>query len=143
MSALDIFLARGAKEEGDESYAYNDATGKRVTCRPDGNLTIGLGINLEDGLDVEDRAWLFRHRAQKLEDKLLGFPWYTGLDNVRRSVFLDIAYNNGINGLLHFPKLIGYAAHGEWLNAKAECHVSDPRLAGRYAILADLLLRGE
>lgn len=143
MSALDIFLTRGAKEEGDEPFAYNDATGKRVTCRPEGNLSIGYGINLETGLDVEERAWLFRHRAQILEEKLLSFPWYVGLNDVRKSVFLDIGYNNGINGLLHFPHLIAAVAVGDWNTAKAQCHVVDPRLAGRYGVLADLIFRGE
>lgn len=143
MSALDIFLSRGAKEEGDEPFAYNDATGKRVTCQPEGNLSIGYGINLESGLDVDERAWLFRHRSEKVEDKLLAFSWYAGLNDVRKSVFLDIGYNNGINGLLHFPRLIAAVSVGDWGTAKTQCHVADPRLAGRYAILADLLLRGE
>lgn len=143
MSALDIFLARGAKEEGDEPFPYNDATGKRVTCQPEGNLSIGYGINLEEGLDVEERAWLFRHRAQKVETKLLTFAWYIGLNDVRRSVFLDIGYNNGVDGLLHFHNMITAAAAGDWTTAAAECHVKNPALAGRYAILADVLYRGE
>ena len=40
---------------------YDDATGKRVRA-PVGRLTIGVGINLDDGLDEHEVDWLERHR---------------------------------------------------------------------------------
>ena len=142
-AALDLFWARAPGEEGRKPFAYNDATGKRVTCKPEGNLSIGVGINLETGLDAEEMEWLFRHRAGIIEQALLKFAWYTGTDPVRQSVVLDIGYNEGLQGLLHFPHLIAAISIKDWPTASSECRVADPKLdAQRYAPLRALLLSG-
>jgi hypothetical protein len=142
-AALDIFWARAPGEEGRKPFAYNDATGKTVTCQPGGNLSIGVGINLETGLDATEIQWLFYHRAGLIETALSAFPWYTAADPVRQSVALDVAYNVGLHGLLGFPSMIHYYSVQDWPNAAAQCAVKDPRLdASRYAPLRQLLLNG-
>lgn len=142
MSAVDLVLARLPAAEDRRIYAYNDATGKRVTCLPEGNLTIAEGINLETGLDDAEIDFLDRHRVELAEKPLLALDWYTGAGDVRQSVALEIAYNAGLHGLLGFPSMIHFYAVKDWPNASAQCHAKNPKLAGRYTALAQLLLTG-
>jgi lysozyme len=142
MSAVELAYTRLNLEEGRRQYAYNDATGKRVTCQPGGNLSIAVGVNLEIGLDNEEIDWLSKHRLEKVANQLNAYDWFRGLDPARQSALLDIAFNQGIAGLLHYPRMITALSHQDWATAATECHVSDPRLDARYAQLAKILLTG-
>lgn len=141
--AIDLCYSRLTVEEGRRPYAYNDATGKRVSCQPQGNLSIGVGINLETGLDNDEIDWLSKHRLEKIENQLSGYQWYRGLDPARQSVLLDIAFNQGTGGLLHYPHMLAAIQGQDWKTAAMECHVADPRLDKRYSDLAKILLSGE
>lgn len=57
-------------------------------------------------------------------------------------MFLDIAQNGGLTGLLHFPLMLAAASRDDWEGAAAQCHVTNSELAGRYAKLAELLRTG-
>jgi len=144
VTAVEVLLARLPREEGDIAYPYNDATGKRVSCRPGGNLTIAEGINLEDGLDAEERAFLVQHRVNKAHTALLQYSWYAGItDPYRQSVPLDIAFNGGVHDLLGYPHMIAAIAKGDWEEASRQCTDKDPKLdASRYAPLRQILLYG-
>jgi GH24 family phage-related lysozyme (muramidase) len=142
MSAIDVTYARLMSEEGRKVFAYNDATGQRVTCQPAGNLTIAVGVNLEVGLDDDEIDWLSKHRLSKLENRLNAYDWYRNLDMARQSVLLDIAFNAGVSGLLHYPRMLSAIQQQEWKVAAVECHSADARLDGRYAGLAKILLTG-
>lgn len=141
-SAVDILFGRLTREEGDKKLPYDDATGKPVRA-PVGNLTWGRGFNLmqcgSQGLfDVMERFLI-----AECERSLQGFEWYRKADPVRQSVFLDIAYNAGVGGLLHFPHMLAAALVGDWVAAAAQCKVADPKLdASRYAPLRKLLEKG-
>lgn len=143
MSAVDLAYARLNSEEGRRSFAYNDATGKRVTCQPGGNLSIAVGVNLETGLDDDEIDWLSKHRLQLCADGLAVYTWYQGMDEVRQSVFLDIAFNAGLKGLLHYPHMIAFAAAKDWIDAAKECVTSTPGLQKRYTNLARILDSGQ
>jgi GH24 family phage-related lysozyme (muramidase) len=144
MNEVDICQARMKKrEEGDKQFPYNDTTGKRVTCKPGGNLSIGQGINLEFGLDEEERDWLTRHRLLAHDVWLEKLAWYISLDTVRKSVFLDISYNAGDGGLLHFPHLIAAAERKDWAECQKQCHVKNQQLdEQRYTPLGKILVTG-
>jgi len=143
MNAVDLTYARLNLEEGRKPYAYDDSTGKRVSCQPQGNLTIAVGVNLEVGLDNEEIDWLSRRRIGKLENALASYQWYRGLDPARQSVLLDIAFNQGVGGLLHYPHMLAAIQQQDWKQAAIECHAADQRLDKRYADLAKILLTGE
>jgi lysozyme len=131
------------REEGRRAYAYNDATGQRVTCRPTGNLSIAVGVDLEIGLDNDEIDWLSKHRLGKVETSLSVYAWYQHCDPVRQSVLLDVAFNVGVLGLLHFVHMIAAIQHCDWPAAQAECSVQDPRLRTRYERLGRILLTGD
>ena len=124
--------------------AYDDATGLIVRA-PKGNVTWGRGYELAKcgsaGLfDVMDR-----YLIGQLDMQMQAYDWYRTAGDVRGSVFLDVAYNSGLHGLLAFPSMLHYASINDWPNASAQCSVvkTDPKLdASRYAPLRALLLSG-
>jgi hypothetical protein len=136
--AIDLFLARLPKEEGERLLPYDDATGKPVAA-PVGKLSWGRGYNLmacgSPGLfDAMDR-----YLVTDLDARLQHYAWYK-TDPVTQSVLLDIAYNEGVEGLLHFPKMLAFLSVGDRQSAAAECAVKDPVLnSSRYGPLRDLI----
>lgn len=139
---IELCYGRLRAEEDVRHLAYNDATGKTVTCRPEGNLSIAVGINLEFGLDDEEIAFITRRRLAIVAASLSSFDWYRRCNPVRRSVLLDIAFNGGTVGLLRFQKMIAAIAGDQWDVAARECRVKNPELASRYVALSKLLYRG-
>jgi lysozyme len=142
--AVPICAARLLGEEGRRQFAYNDATGKRVTCLPGGNLSIGIGVNLENGLDDAEIDWLLQHRLGLVADQLAGYSWYAGCDPVRASVLLDLGYNAGVGGLLHFVHMLAAVARKDWATAATELLDSGAarQLPTRYQPLAKTLRDG-
>lgn len=140
-------MLRLVKEEGKRKFAYNDRTGMQVSCKNDnpaisGNLSIGIGINLEFGLDDEEISWLTFHRLSLVQAQIDKYDWYQ-CDGPRQSVFLDIAFNAGVTGLLRFPSMLHYASLKDWDSCAKECAVADPKLnLSRYAPLRQILLTG-
>lgn len=145
--AIEIFLSRAriVREEGDRLLPYDDATGKNVVA-PVGKLSWGHGYNLmacgSEGLF----AVMDRYLVAQIDDQLGRYDWYRAMEAepTRQSVFLDVAYNNGVGGLLHFPAMIAYSVAREWQKCAGECKVADAKLdASRYAPLRQLLTNGD
>lgn len=141
MNAVDLTQARLDPEEGTKLYPYDDATGLRV-CAPKGHTSWGKGFNLDECGSVGLFNVMERYLLEQENKSLQVLPWYAHLDPVRQSVCLDIAYNDGTSGLLAFHRMIGALEIGDWAGAAAECKVTNPELANRYAALAQLLLTG-
>lgn len=143
MNAIDIVKSRLISEEGVRKFAYDDSTGKTITCKPVGNLTIGVGHNLENGLDGQDVQYFLNKDLLAIVAAIQGYIWYKACDPVRQSVLIDLAFNGGIVGLLRYPKMLAAIQKMDWETAAGECTVSDPHLdASRYAPLRKLLLTG-
>lgn len=74
---------------------------------PAGKLTIGYGINLEEGISQEVAEMLLHHKVMESRNELVGrFPGFTKLDPVRQDVITNMHFNMGINRLLGFRKMI-------------------------------------
>lgn len=145
--AVAIFVGRIKPEEGERLLPYDDKTGKSVAA-PVGKLSWGHGYNLMQCGSAGLFAVMDVYLATLMDSQLSRYPWYLNLDTepTRQSVFLDVGYNEGLGGLLHFPHMIAYAAAGKWTDCAAECTVegTDPNLdASRYAPLRKLLLNGD
>lgn len=147
---VQILIARLTGEEGKRPKAYNDKTGHTVTCKTDdpatsGNLSIAFGTNLEVGLDEYEMSFLRQHRVELAHaDLLIAAPWYAGLcsdDPLKASVYLDVAYNAGVAGLLHgFPECVKYAALKNWTASADQLRVRDANLDhSRYEPLRKIL----
>ena len=133
MSTVDIALPRIQTEEGFRGNSYRDSQGHE---------TIGYGFNIEAGISRAAAGALLQAQLQELDAGLKAFPWYSGLDAVRQSVCLDMAFNLGLGGLLKYPRMIAALEDKDWQTAAEECRVTTPGLESRYANLAQILLTG-
>lgn len=152
-AVIRVLTSRLKLEEGKRPKAYNDKTGHTVTCKTSdpsttGNLSIAYGTNLENGLDEFEMSFLRQHRIELAHVVLYDQqPWYTDLcsdDPLKASVYLDVAYNAGISGLLHgFPSCVKYASLRDWTNSAAQLKVTNVSLdSSRYEPLRKILLSG-
>jgi len=133
MSAVDVALPRLQTEEGFRATAYKDT---------EGHTTIGYGFDVDAGITQPEAAALLAAQLTTRHQSLLQFPWYANLDDVRQSVCLDMAFNLGVAGLLHFPSMIAAIQRQDWASAQTQCHVENSELAGRYQKLGQILLTG-
>ncbi len=144
--AVDIVYARLMREEGCRIYPYNDANDQRVTCRPTGNLTWLYGFNLEEIGSPELGQMMLRWLIQQEQSDLMRNAWYQALDGVRQSVLLDIAYNDGMDGLLSFHLMLAALQRDppDYGVAAAQLLDSDAarKLSVRYGALAQILRTG-
>jgi len=143
MTASELFFARLRQEEGERALPYDDANGLRVKA-PIGNITWGLGFALEKCGSSRLFDVMARDLIAQCEEQLQAFAWYNQANDVRKSVFLDVAYNAGVPGLLHFVNMIHYASVGNWQCAADQLLDSDAarKLPKRYNALASLLVSG-
>lgn len=135
MSAVDIAIPRLKINEGFRANAYLDTTGHR---------TIGYGFNLDAGITQTAAEALLRAQAEDIAQTLSGYWWASGLDDARLSVLIEVAFNVGVAGLLHFVKCLTAIGHQDWLNAAGELLNSDAAhlLPSRYHALSQILLTG-
>lgn len=93
------------RQEAYRSHVYKDSLGI---------LTIGYGLNLEDGISEPLAAaileWIVEERRATLS-KLL--PFWGKLTPARQDVFLNMAYNLGIPRFLNFQKMLLAASQAD------------------------------
>lgn len=142
-AASDICAARIVRdsEEGFRADVYDDATGAPIQCR--GQPTIGFGTRVRQWSPAFAQAVMSLELNTVFEAPLLQKPWYVGCDDVRRSVLLEIAENQGVSGLLDgYPNLIAAVAAEDWARAQTECTVENVNVKPRYVRLGQILLSG-
>nr|MDK2851225.1 lysozyme [Candidatus Cloacimonadota bacterium] len=89
---------------------------KPYRCTAD-KLTIGVGRNLDDcGISQTEAYMLLKNDIWKCEKQLLDeIPEkYNALDEVRKSVLLNMCFNLGIGGLLGFKNTLAFVKAGDW-----------------------------
>lgn len=108
-----------------------EVEGKVPTVYKDskGLWTIGIGILVDPkvpgaGLTYEEMRYLARNRIRAAEDELdAAFPWFAGVDEPRRAVFVELVFNMGMGnrkkGLRSFVNTLRAAAEGRWLDVGA------------------------
>lgn len=83
--------------EGLKLKPYRDTVGK---------LTIGYGRNLDDvGITVEEATRMLHHDIAQCIKQLETLAAFSGLDEVRRAVLIDMTFNLGFAGILGFKKM--------------------------------------
>lgn len=135
MSAVDLAVAREKPAEAFRAHKYLD---------PRGFETIGFGFNVDAGISLFAATALLVAQTQERADALKGFWWAQGLDDPRMSVIIEVAFNGGVQGLLHFPKMLAAVGAKNWQVAHDELLDSDAarELPKRYGALAQILLTG-
>jgi len=112
-----------------------------------GKLTIGIGRNLDDCGITQSEAYVMLindiiNCEKQLQSKIPDI--YNGLDEVRKSVMLNMCFNMGINGLLGFKNTLAFVKAGDWERAANNMLVSKwAKQVGRRAIeLSELMRKG-
>ena len=113
-----------------------------------GKLTIGIGRNLDDsGISQTEAYLLLENDIQNCEQQLVDeIPeTYNGLDEVRKSVLLNMCFNLGISGLLGFNNTLAFIAAGDWERAANGMLASKwAKQVGRRAVeLSELMRKGK
>ena len=113
-----------------------------------GKLTIGIGRNLDDCGISQSEAYIMlindiMNCEKQLQSKIPDI--YNGLDEVRKSVLLNMCFNLGINGLLGFKNTLAFVKAGDWERAANNMLVSRwAKQVGRRAIeLSELMRKGK
>ena len=101
------------RDEGFRLRAYRDT---------EGLLTIGVGRNLDAvGLYPDEVEYLLSNDIRRVQDGVaLAIPWSGNLDEARRGILENMAFNLGIRGLLQFRKMLTAAEAGSWDEAAEE-----------------------
>ena len=113
-----------------------------------GKLTIGYGRNLDDkGISKSEAYELLANDIRSCGEQLIDeIPEiYSGLDEVRKSVLLNMCFNLGIGGLLEFKNTLAFVAAGDWERAANGMLASKwAKQVGRRAIeLSELMRKGK
>lgn len=132
MSAVDLSVSRLQLNEGFRSSKYVDTTGHE---------SIGYGFNITAGITPFAATALLNAQARELSWALAPYPWFDGLDDVRASVLVELAFNLGLAGLTHFVRFLDAVKAKDWATAKAELLDSSAAraLPIRYHQLAQLI----
>lgn len=135
MSATALAISRLVTEEGFRAFPYRDTVGK---------LTIGYGCNIDAGWSQGLAQAVLAYQVGDVWQQLQKYWWWAALDDVRASVIIDLSFNLGMTGLLHFPKLLAAIGAKNWQTAHDELLNSDAarQLPARYNALAKILLTG-
>jgi len=87
---------------------------------PAGKLTIGVGRNLEaNGISQKEAFILLENDILRCESELLDeIPEvYSGLNDNRKLVLLNLCFNLGITGLLGFKNTLAFVGAGDFERA--------------------------
>jgi lysozyme len=110
-SLLNRIKAQLVRHEGLRLKPYRCTAGK---------LTIGIGRNLDDrGISQKEAYAMLERDIMDFEQQLLDeIPeTYSGIDEVRQSVILNMCFNLGMKGLLGFKNTLAFIGAGDWERA--------------------------
>jgi lysozyme len=101
------------RQEGFRQFPYKDSVGIE---------TIGIGRNLKSvGISLQEAQMLLQNDLEKVMHELMTtYPAYLKLDDARKSVLLNMAFNMGIHGLMQFRQFLVFLEDGKYAEAAAE-----------------------
>tara|TARA_R110002110_G_scaffold7299_2_gene37083 strand:- start:936 stop:1367 length:432 start_codon:yes stop_codon:yes gene_type:complete len=130
-----------------DQIRLHEGVEEKVYLDTEGIETIGVGRNLRDrGLSEDEIDLLLDNDIAICEEELLNnFEWYAELDEVRKRVLIDMAFNLGMPKLKQFAKMLGAIENKDWVNVASE--MLDSRWAeqvgNRASRLSEMMETGE
>lgn len=102
--------ARLLTEERYLQFPYKDTAGY---------LTVGIGRNLSVvGVSVDEAFLLLDHDIENAEKDLWrSCSFYSSLDEIRKSVLIDMVFNMGIKSVIQFKEMISCLEKQDWKGA--------------------------
>lgn len=113
----DKLVGQLRRHEGYRQYAYKCSSGK---------WTIGIGRMIEQGgpgIGVEEAEYLLRNDVERVEDDLKRSDHshtFNVLDDVRKAVLMNMAFNLGVPGLMGFKRMWAALERKDYVGAAAE-----------------------
>lgn len=104
------------RDEGCKLSVYNDHLGY---------ATIGIGRMIDSrkggGISQEEADYLLANDVKRVKAELSkSIPWIEGLDEVRQSALINMAFQLGTAGLLKFKNSLSLIERGKYAEASAE-----------------------
>jgi lysozyme len=104
------------RDEGIVKHAYQDSLGF---------TTIGVGRLIDarrgGGLSDSEVDYLLTNDIEETTEQVLAaFPWATKLNEPRRAVLINMAFQLGIRGVLGFHRMLGSVEDGQYDEAAME-----------------------
>lgn len=101
------------RDEGEVLTVYNDSLGF---------ATIGVGRLVDKrkggGITVEESAYLLNNDIErKTAEVIKAMPWAARLDDARRGVLVNMAFQMGTAGLLGFKNTLAMVERGDYAGA--------------------------
>lgn len=124
MAFLEQLTAQLKRDEGNRLKPYDDADSKEFVKGKlvQGKLTIGIGRNLQDrGIRQREADYMLSNDIDEIEGELHALmPWTEKLDDARRGVLFNMAFQLGIHGLIQFESFLALVHAGNYQSAAAE-----------------------
>lgn len=111
---------------------------------PGGHLNIGYGTNLDAGISPAAASMLLYERLAENVTRLEKEPWFNALDQARKDVIENMAYNLGVDGLFTFKEMIGALVRSDYSAAAQQMRDSlwATQVGNRATKLADIMEKG-
>lgn len=129
------------RDESEVLHAYQDS---------EGWWTIGVGRLIDKrkggGITHQESLYLLANDITKVELQLSqSLPWTATLDDARRGVLLNMAFNLGIDGLMGFHHTLASIQAGDYALAKDHMLASKwaTQVGARAKRLAEQMVTGE
>lgn len=114
------------KHEGLRLKPYTDTTG---------HMTIGYGCNLSAGITEAQASALLALKFNDILSELNKYSWFNTVNEARRAVLTDMAFNLGVDGLLEFHIMLECVSRGDYAGAASQmAHSEWARQTGSRAV---------
>lgn len=89
---------------------------------PAGYKTVGVGRNLEGkGITEEEAMYLLDNDIKDFQESLSKeLLWFDSLDECRRNILTNMAFNLGVSGLLKFKNTLAAVENKNWEEAASQ-----------------------
>lgn len=125
-------------QEGFRNKPYQDTKGY---------WTVGIGWNLESTPITKEQAlYINADHIQYFDDQLHNkLPFYDELDEVRKAVLINMAFNLGLFGLMAFKKFLNLLSTKQFAQASIEMLDSAwaKQVKNRALVLSQMIKTGE
>lgn len=107
-----IVLAQLRRHEDMKLKPYTDT---------EGNLTIGIGTNLDAGITPDEAVYLCTNRIKASDHELwMNFHWYADLSGDRKYALVNMCFNLGLPRFKSFKKMIAALERDDFRSAAKE-----------------------
>ena len=133
MTKLELLEADLVRDEGECLHAYSDSLGY---------WTIGVGRLIDarkgGGISREESRYLLQNDIKAVLDDLLTFPWYLGLDGVRKRAIANMRFQLGGKTFRSFKATLAAIEAGDYVKAadqmrKSKWYTQTPKRCERVA----------